>query len=363
MTALPDDVDFTGDVTEGQFKAAFEDMLAFLRGHLGESGQQNDVRLPVAQLHAPNGGCRIAQRGDTSFTGTLAAAACDMWGVEHNGTSGTGTASRVATTSVGSSGYALQALMPSSTDATTLTIRYRLEARDAAQLVGKTVTVAVDMMHNDSTAKTGFLTLRAADAVDDFSSTSTIPYLDGIDNVKPTLQSMTPGTASMRANPMPSFVANGLEVEITLSGLGAGKWLQVSSLRICLGHHDTGFQLRPVADDLLACQRHFYKTFDQDTAPAQNAGTTGALVAVASTVQHRAYYDVRFPVPMRATPSLTTYNPSAVNSSARNIANSSDTPIAGNNIGESGGRMYTDSDTGDDGDPIFVHLTAEAGLF
>ncbi len=363
MTALPQDIDFVGDVTEGEFKTAMEGMLSFLRGHLGSSGELDDVALPVRQLPVPNGGCRIAQRGDTDITGTLAAAACDMWGVEHDGTTGTGTASRVATTSVGSSGYALQALMPASTDATKMIIRYRMESKDAAQLVGKKVTVACDMMHNDTTSKTGYLTLRMpSSAEDDFSATSTVPYVDGVDNVKPALPSMTPGTASMTVT-APAGVANGLEVEITTNSLGAGKWLQVSSLRVCIGGHDTGFRLRPYAADQQDCLRHFFKTFDQSVAPAQGAGLPGAMVTVASGSQNRAYFNVRFPIPMRATPTIVTYNPASANADAYNMTGGGDTPIAGNNIGGSGGRLYTDADTADAGDPMAIHLTADAGLF
>ena len=96
--------------------------------------------------------------------------------------------------------------------------------------------------------------------------------------------------------------------------------------------------------------------------PAQPIGVWDEVREDARGLWVRGWH-VRFPAPMRATPSLTTYNPSAANSSARNIAKSSDTPIAGNNIGETGGRMYTDADTGDDGDPMAVHLAADAGLF
>jgi hypothetical protein len=74
MTALPPDSEFTGSVTEGQFKGSLEDMLAYLRGHLGTDGTVEDLLIPVRQLSLPNGGCAIAQRGPQDITGTVAAA-------------------------------------------------------------------------------------------------------------------------------------------------------------------------------------------------------------------------------------------------------------------------------------------------
>jgi hypothetical protein len=66
---------------------------------------------------------------------------------------------------------------------------------------------------------------------------------------------------------------------------------------------------------------------------------------------------------MRAAPMLTTYNPANSNANAYNMAGGGDTPIAGNNIAQSGGRVYTDADSGDAGDPMAIHITADAGLF
>jgi hypothetical protein len=362
MTALPPDSDFTGSVTEGQFKGSFEDMLAFLRGHLGSDGTIDDVLLPVRQLPLPNGGCAIAQRGQTNITGTVAAAQCDMWGAAHDGTTGTGTAEQVTTSSIGKTGYALQCTMPASTDASYMLIHYRLEAREAKKLQGGGFTIGVEIMHNDTVNRTPTIKVGyPASADDDFSGVTEVVESPTYDSY-PDLAPMTPGTAwrNVRVS-YPNFT-RGMDIWIKIP-LAAGKWVQVTNLRISVGNQDTGFVPRPVAADHQDCLRHFYKSFNLSIAPAQAAGTSGALIAVASTVQHRAYFDVRFPVPMRAAPTITTYNPSNTNADAFNMTGGGDTPIGGNNIGETGGRMYTDSDTGDDGDPMAIHLTADAGLY
>lgn len=88
--------------------------------------------------------------------------------------------------------------------------------------------------------------------------------------------------------------------------------------------------------ELLRCQRYILKTFATNQAPAQNAGTTNALQGITGKAGATAgawTQEWRFPVPLlvpQISPvsdtapvfpnrSLTRYNPSAANTSARNI--------------------------------------------
>lgn len=82
------------------------------------------------------------------------------------------------------------------------------------------------------------------------------------------------------------------------------------------------FERRPFEDELRACMRHFYKTFEYDVAPAQNTGLlNGALIysvnraGVASNTMY-----LKHPVPMRVAPTMTTYNPQAANANWRNTS-------------------------------------------
>ena len=81
-------------------------------------------------------------------------------------------------------------------------------------------------------------------------------------------------------------------------------------------------------DDLRVCRRFFRKTFHYDVAPAQNAGTTGALrwrsTAGASTVTN---IFVQLEEPMAMTPLNTTYNPSAANAQVRNVTLGADCSV------------------------------------
>lgn len=118
-----------------------------------------------------------------------------------------------------------------------------------------------------------------------------------------------------------------------------------------LGATVAPFWPRSFGQELALCQRYYQKTFAYATAPAQNSGTTaGALYAVTqvagtggANVTHWS-----FPVAMRATPSITTYNPLAADALWRNIslaANSGTaTPVA---IGERGCSIYQAQVAGD----------------
>lgn len=87
---------------------------------------------------------------------------------------------------------------------------------------------------------------------------------------------------------------------------------------------------RPAAEELALCQRYYAKTFNQGVTPAQNAGTSGICggitqVAGATTVG----WSWSYPTPMRATPTLTTYNPSAANVQARDVSAGLDCTLTG----------------------------------
>jgi len=87
----------------------------------------------------------------------------------------------------------------------------------------------------------------------------------------------------------------------------------------------TPFEIQRIQEVLGGCQRYYYKTFPQGTTPAQNAGTTGALVyRVTTTGVSPNGQMLTFPVTMRTTPStITTYSTSASSADWYNISLSS----------------------------------------
>lgn len=99
----------------------------------------------------------------------------------------------------------------------------------------------------------------------------------------------------------------------------------LSHIQIEVGATATPFERRPLSTELALCQRYYWKTFDQGTAPAQNAGVTGALgFGVLLTSGNATYVGASFPVAMRIAPTMTSFNPSAANAQARNVTNNAD---------------------------------------
>jgi len=101
---------------------------------------------------------------------------------------------------------------------------------------------------------------------------------------------------------------------------GAQDYIAFDDVQLEVGSFATPFERRPFESELQACRRRYWKTFPYATAPAQNAGVDGAysapqITAAGSGNESPSY---PFPVPMRAVPTITLFNPSAANNQMRN---------------------------------------------
>lgn len=117
----------------------------------------------------------------------------------------------------------------------------------------------------------------------------------------------------------------------------------------------------------LLCQRYFSKSFSIGTAPSNNVGVASGeeswnatLIGAVSSVSH----SIVFPVRMRATPSITIYNPSAGNSEVRNNSDGAD--ASGTSPAAVNDRRFLIAYTGNvgqsTGDQMLAHWTADAEL-
>lgn len=86
------------------------------------------------------------------------------------------------------------------------------------------------------------------------------------------------------------------------------------------GYVTTAFDYRPEATEINLCLRYFEKSFPLAVAPAQNAGSAGAISFTQAVPAGYNQYGNHFPykVLKRDNPSVTLYNPSAENSFAHN---------------------------------------------
>lgn len=131
----------------------------------------------------------------------------------------------------------------------------------------------------------------------------------------------------------------------------------------------TAFEARQKAAELALCQRYYWKSFPQDTAPAQAVGSAGAIGLTAPYAGGNGkaiYYDVQLPTDMFATPTLTTYNPVNANAEAYDLSAAADSGSTGAGAFLGSPRhvlIYTTPGGGTAaGDLLAVHMTAVAEL-
>lgn len=115
-------------------------------------------------------------------------------------------------------------------------------------------------------------------------------------------------------------------------------------------------------DELARCQRYYFKTFPQGTAPAQSAGaTTGAFTQYCqSTTGAIIGGSIHWPVTMFKVPTITTYNPGAANANWRDITNGADRVVTVNTATD--GAVSISGASPAAGSRNEIHVTAEAEL-
>lgn len=146
--------------------------------------------------------------------------------------------------------------------------------------------------------------------------------------------------------------------------------LDMSDVQIEIGNEATAFERLNFGAALRQQQRFFWKSFQYSTAVAQNSGSSAGAIAYicptggASTIF--AGVPVRFAVQMRATPTVTFYNPSAANAKWRNfnLAADSSTSAAVANVASQDGFLAQNQQVAGDltNHTIIVHATATAEL-
>lgn len=123
---------------------------------------------------------------------------------------------------------------------------------------------------------------------------------------------------------------------------------------------------RPLQQELALCRYYYCKSFGVDVAPAQNAGISGAIrFAAGKAGASSEYFSFPYPVAMRASPTLTFFNPSAANAQARDSTLSADCSLtaAGGNASENTCSIFLNGNASTAvGNALEVHFTAEAKL-
>jgi hypothetical protein len=245
-----------------------------------------------------NGTMDIWQRGTTAFTpGTAGATVSDGWIVTPAGAPCTAqqAGGRLLTSN------SLQVV--GATGVTGMTVKQRLEGSVAVPFAAQTVTVQAQVLNNTGGTIAPALTIRHANAVDNWSAATT-------DVSAVSLQSCPNGQWTQLGYAFSASAAagNGLEVTFDFGNNFStnGKSIQITEcdirvtpgVQVGLNGNPPPPELRPIGPELFFNQRYFYGIF-----PNLINGVVGevgqAFSATASAIS------VRLPAPMRATPTMT----------------------------------------------------------
>lgn len=125
------------------------------------------------------------------------------------------------------------------------------------------------------------------------------------------------------------------------------------------------FIMRPYDQELRSCQRYFRKSFPQATACAQGAGIVGAITVKNPIALGDPSVYVAFSPTMRATPTITTFNPVSANANWRDITGAADATVSvdpATTIGDGGVLLATSGTVTTLGDVLAIHYKADARL-
>lgn len=242
-----------------------------------------------------NGDMRIDQRYNGGSVAVTSGSpyTVDRWTAGMAGANGT--AQRVASGLLGIP-YALQITGTAST--TTAWIGQKIEAANAAQLVGQRVTLS---FYVSSSNQTGLVVnLKYANAADNFGAMTLIESQNV--TINSTLTRYTVTTAGV----MPANAANGIYLELVgTSNLGTGNII-LTGVQLETGLYAGAFEPRPMALELAQCMRYFEKSGVVAIGGAWSANNGESAGMAHPTGNFRM--SVPFRVPKRTTPNFTTFD-------------------------------------------------------
>jgi hypothetical protein len=235
-----------------------------------------------------NGSCVVAQRGVPNLSSAFQYGKVDRFAAKGAGTLvSAGTIDQSTSSNAGVSGYGLKLSGVTVTGTGEVYARYRMEAKDAAQFKNKTASFSVSVYHDVGSTITYTITVRKANAADDFSSVTSIGNNGG------TSVSTITKTTIKYENISLGSCANGIEIEIKVScGAVTTKSFEFADFQFNAGATANVFQPRPYGDVLRLCRRYCRKIGDSNSHQIDFNASSQFMF-----VDH-------FDLPMRVTPSL-----------------------------------------------------------
>lgn len=181
-------------------------------------------------------------------------------------------------------------------------LEYRFEERDAKNLVGKTVTLSIDVDTTGIGDGNTNCYLYARNSAGSWAWTADTIYMNNGVN---TLTIAVPDDASLTRFRIRISNNDG-------AAYNAGT-LVVKNIQLEQGSTATSFEQRPFGLELLLCQRYYQRSTSPEIVGDYLDATWNSRNALTSHIKHNDYYDSAhtFYVPMRAAPTLSTFGTSS----------------------------------------------------
>ena len=373
------------------------------RLHVLNSDGEDTTLVPSGPNMIRNGAFWFAQRQApgtaTTYSNTTGRAICaDGWGITNENASAT--YQRTDTSAAYDTGLAARHYgnFLKTTSTGKLVVSQVIENVDCMQYRGQTVRLTVWMKQLVGAApvvRLGLAQLTSAGTVDTMPATFISAF--GANGVDPTLGTNVSYIAPKSGTTGDGCTISGNAASCTLSSswqrfsvlfdvptsmknlvvlvfgnaqFAATNGFAISQCTLRVGASIPEWETVDVKTELLRVKRYYQKSFSVDTAPAQNAGVgTGALMCIAgkaAAVARAGVWYYTYPVEMRATPTITLYNPGAANAQARRVSGAAaadQTATATlNSNPHSFGVTCTGDAAGTVGDEIIVHFSSDAEL-
>ena len=140
---------------------------------------------------------------------------------------------------------------------------------------------------------------------------------------------------------------------------------EITGVQLEVGDVATDFEHRSFGDELARCQRYYQKSYDYGTAVGTASISAGAVMTslTGSGQNYASAGSVKFPVQMRATPTMTVYS-TASGTSGQLAADSTDGAGTATGTSETGAMFYRNNSSSGTGENVFLRAqyTAEAEL-
>ncbi len=189
-----------------------------------------------------NGSCLVSHRGDKSLSNSWQYGAVDLLAVKAEGTVSAGTIKQVTSaftlTATGAACFVENATL---TGSGAILFRRRIEARDAALFYNQPAHFSARTYHDAGSTMDYIITVRKADAADNFSSTTEIETdtVQVANDTNASIELVIPDMGDCR---------NGIEIEVKIDcGAITTKDFFLAEQQFSIGDVKRPFELRPVA--------------------------------------------------------------------------------------------------------------------